>query len=248
MATRESLNIRRNERPLSLIRENLPINIKRSLAAAVAEPGVTIIAEIKRASPSKGMIRPELDVAAIASAYEDAGARAVSVLTEEQFFKGSLQDLQVARSACELPILRKDFIVDSYQVWEAAASGADAILLIVAALSKDELVHLRDEAAEAGLECLVEVHTSDELATALTMGTELIGINNRDLTTFEVSLDTTTDLIDSIPDNVLVVSESGINSSEEISRLFAKGVKAVLIGEALMKDEHPAAKVKELLG
>lgn len=247
-STRESLETRKIERPLSVFIENRPIHIKRSLVAAVAEPGVTIIAELKRASPSKGMIRPDLDVAKVAASYEAAGARAISVLTEERHFHGSLHDLELVRESCGLPVLRKDFIIDSYQVREAAAAGADAILLIVAALERDSIAALMDEAEDAGLECLVEVHTRDELETALGVGAELIGINNRDLRTFKVSLDTTADLIDSIPDNVLVVSESGINERDDISRLLEKGVDAVLIGEALMRNEDPAAKVRELLG
>lgn len=246
-ATRQNLNLRKNDKPLSVIRENLPIHSKGSLAAAVADHGVSIIAEIKRASPSKGMIRPELDVATIVSAYEKAGARAISVLTEESYFKGSLQDLREARKACALPILRKDFIIDSYQVWEAAAAGADAILLIVAVLGDKELESLLQEADEAELECLVEVHTREELENAIDAGAALIGINNRDLQTFEVNLDTTINLIDSIPENVLVVSESGIHNRDDISRLSARGVNAVLIGEALMRCADPAAKVKELL-
>lgn len=248
IATRENLENRKKSHPLSVIREKRPIHSKGSLADAVAGPGVSIIAEIKRASPSKGIIRPDLDVTAIASAYEKAGARAISVLTEESYFKGSLDDLREARKASGLPILRKDFIIDPYQVWEAAGAGADAILLIVAALGEDGLVSLMRSASEADLEALVEVHTRRELEIALDAGAGLIGINNRDLNTFEVSLDTTTNLIDSIPDNVLVVSESGITSKDDISRLYGKGVDAVLIGEALMKDADPAARVKELLG
>lgn len=193
------------------------------------------------------MIRPDLDVAEIAAAYERAGARAVSVLTEEQYFQGSLDDLVAASNACELPILRKDFIVDEYQVWEAAAAGAHAILLIVAALATDELQALMGAASEAGVECLVEVHDREELATAIACGASLIGINNRNLKTFEVNLDTTADLIDSVPDTVMVVSESGISTRDDIARLSKLGVNAVLIGEALMRNDDPAAMVKGLL-
>lgn len=246
-ATRESLESRRKERPLSSIRENLPIDNKRSLMAAVAAPGVSIIAEIKRASPSKGMIRPDLDVAGTVAAYEQAGARAVSVLTEEEYFYGSLDDLRVARRACGLPLLRKDFIVDRYQVWEAVEAGADAILLIVAALTVEDLELLLGEARLAGLECLVEVHDRSELETALACGAELVGINNRDLKTFKVDLDTTADLIDSVPNSIHLVSESGISTREDITRIASLGVGAVLIGEALMRTDDPAGAVKELL-
>lgn len=247
-ATRASLETRKKNHPLSVIQENLPIYIKRSLVAAVAEPGVSVIAEIKRASPSKGMIRPDLDVTATASAYEQAGAKAVSVLTEESYFHGSLEDLSAAREACGLPLLRKDFIVDRYQVWESAAAGADAILLIVAALTDEELKRLTSEAREARLECLVEVHDREELERALGLGTVLIGINNRNLNTFEVDLDTTINLIDSVPDSVNVVSESGISNREDIERLADKGVEAVLVGEALMREDDPGIKVRELIG
>jgi len=248
VATRESLESRRKKHPLSEIRANLPILDYKSLADAVAEPGVSIIAEIKRASPSKGMIRPDLDVAGVAAAYERAGARAVSVLTEESFFLGSLDDLRAARAACSLPVLRKDFIIDPYQVWEAAAAGADAILLIVAALTDDELAGLMAEAGEARLDCLVEVHDREELERALGQGARLVGVNNRDLRTFRVDLDTTADLIDSVPDGVLLVSESGISTRDDIRRLAGIGVDAFLIGEALMRDDDPEAKLGELLG
>ena len=247
-ATSASLESRRKLKPLSAIRENLPIHIKRSLAEAVAEPGVSIIAEIKRASPSKGAIRPNLDVASVVADYEQGGAKAVSILTEEQYFHGSLEDLRVARKSSGLPLLRKDFIIDSYQVWEAAAAGADAILLIVAALSAAELSRLTAEAEVAKLECLVEVHDRDELGIALNQGVRLLGINNRNLKTFEVDLDTTADLIDSVPDTVLVVSESGIATRDDIKRLEEMGISGVLIGEALIKDDDPAGRLRELLG
>lgn len=246
-ATRENLESRREQRPLSVIRENIPNKEIRSLIAAVALPGVSIIAEIKRASPSKGMIRPDLDVARTVAAYEQGGARAVSVLTEEKYFHGALDDLRVARKSCGLPLLRKDFIVDRYQVWEAAEAGADAILLIVAALPVDDLNLLLEEAGRAGLECLVEVHDRSELETALACGARLVGINNRDLRTFKVDLDTTADLIDSAPKTIQLVSESGISTREDIARIKSLGVGAVLIGEALMRTDDPATALNELL-
>lgn len=193
------------------------------------------------------MIRPDLDVARTVAAYEQAGARAVSVLTEEEYFHGGLDDLRVARKSCSLPLLRKDFIIDPYQVWEAAEAGADAILLIVAALPVEGLKLLLEEARQAGLECLVEIHDHAELETALACGTRLVGINNRDLKTFKVDLDTTADLIDSVPDTVQLVSESGISTRDDIARIESLGVGAVLIGEALMRTDDPATVLKELL-
>ncbi|MHB9111484.1 MAG: indole-3-glycerol phosphate synthase TrpC [Thermoleophilia bacterium] len=225
------------------------IGDKHSLAAAVARPGISVIAEVKRASPSKGDIRPDLDVAEIVTAYEQAGAAAISVLTEPRYFKGSLDDLATARKtlASPVPILRKDFVVDPYQIWEAAAAGADAVLLIVAALTADELSSFQKEAAEAGLECLVETHDPDELKDALASGATLIGINNRNLRTFEVSLQTTLDMIGLVPDGVLVVSESGIATSADVARLAEAGVDAVLVGETLMRSADPGAGLRKLL-
>lgn len=222
---------------------------KCSLAAAVSRPGISVIAEVKRASPSKGDIRPDLDVAEIVKAYEQSGAAAISVLTEPRYFKGSLDDLATARKTLisPVPILRKDFIVDPYQIWEAAAAGADAVLLIVAALTTEELVSFQKIAVEAGVECLVETHDSDELKVALATGTQLIGINNRNLRTFEVSLQTTLDMIGLVPDGVLVVSESGISTSADVSRLAEAGVDAVLVGETLMRSADPGAGLRKLL-
>ncbi len=220
----------------------------RSLIGAVHQPGMSVIAEVKRASPSRGDIRPDIDVASTVAAYERAGAKAVSVLTEKHFFKGSLADLETALSACGLPILRKDFVVDPYQVWEAAARGASAILLIAAALDPLELQNLYGEASRAGLECLVEVHNKDELAAALDAGASLVGINNRDLKTFRVSLKTTENLMGYIPATVAVVSESGIGGREDVQRLAAAGVDAVLVGEVLSASRDPEAKLKGLLG
>jgi indole-3-glycerol phosphate synthase len=246
--TREDLEVRRRQHSLEELRDKVdPGRVRRSLAAAVAVPGMSVIAEVKRASPSKGDIRPDLDVAGIVTAYETAGAAAVSVLTEERRFKGSLNDLRTARQACTLPLLRKDFIIDPYQVWEAAAAGADAVLLIVAALGRTELESLQREAVRAGLECLVETHNHEELETALAAGASLIGINNRDLRTFEVTLQTTLDMIGFIPDGVLVISESGIVTSTDVARLAEAGVDAVLIGETLMRSDDPGAMLRQLM-
>lgn len=222
---------------------------KRSLVQAVARPSISVIAEVKRASPSKGDIRPDLDVADIVKAYEQAGAAAISVLTEPRYFKGSLDDLATARNSLTtpVPILRKDFIVDPYQIWEAAAAGADAILLIVAALDVDKLASFQNEAAAAGLECLIEIHDADELQIALASGASLIGINNRDLRSFTVNLKTTLDMIGLFPDGVLVVSESGIATSADVRMLVAAGVDAVLVGETLMRCDDPGAGLRKLL-
>ncbi len=248
--TRQDLATRRLEWPLEELRESVLTSATsaRSLVAAVRSPGLSVIAEIKRASPSKGDIRPRLDVAQVARDYEEAGAGALSVLTEERHFKGSLEDLRQARAASSLPVLRKDFIIDPYQVWEAAAAGADAILLIVAALTPQSLRQLFGEASLAGLECLVEVHNRRELDIALTVGVPLIGINNRNLKTFVVNLETTLNLIEFVPKEVAIVSESGINSRADVVKLNNDGVAAVLIGEALMSSDDPGGRLRELLG
>ena len=252
-STREDLEVRKRGRPLQEIREaaaEMPA-VDRSLIGAIKNPGMSLIAEIKRASPSKGDIRPGLDVAAIAAAYEQAGAAAISVLTEERYFKGSLDDLRTARQACGLPILRKDFIVDAYQIWEARAAGAGSILLIVAALTPAELQDLLAEAGSAGIDVLVEVHNLEELKIALsapvTGARAALGINNRDLKSFDVDLETTVNLIKSVPEGISVVSESGIASSEDVARLAAAGVDAVLVGETLMRSEDPGSMLRQLL-
>jgi indole-3-glycerol phosphate synthase len=206
-----------------------------------------VIAEVKKASPSKGVIRPDFDPEAIARAYEAAGASAISVLTDEQFFQGSLGYLRQVKQVVSLPVLRKDFVIDEYQVFEARAAGADAILLIVAALDRDALVNLMNRATEIGLQCLVEVHNEREMETAVDVCAYLIGINNRNLYTFEVSLDTTAELLPMIP-RAKKVSESGIFTREDMIRLGAMGVDAVLIGEALMRERDIESKLRELIG
>lgn len=203
-----------------------------------------LIAEIKRASPSKGVISDKIDVAETAMMYERGGAAAISVLTEEQFFKGSLDDLRKVRAVTELPILRKDFIVDQFQIYEAAAAGADAILLIVAALTAENLIDFRQLAHSLRLEALVEVHTQDELKIAADIGASLIGVNNRNLRTFEVSLDVSRELIKHRPANSLMIAESGISTSEQIDGLKDIGYNGFLVGEALMRADN----VKEAIG
>ncbi|MHB8858006.1 MAG: indole-3-glycerol phosphate synthase TrpC [Thermoleophilia bacterium] len=252
-STREDLEVRKHSRPLEEVRDAAAESpsVDRSLINAIKRPGMSLIAEIKRASPSKGDIRPGLDVAAIAAAYEQAGAAAISVLTEERYFHGSLDDLRTTRHACGLPLLRKDFIIDAYQIWEARAAGADAILLIVAALTPAELQDLLAEAGSAGVDALVEVHNLEELKFALsapvTGDRAALGINNRDLKSFDVDLETTVNLIKSVPEGIPVVSESGITSSEDVARLAAAGVDAVLVGETLMRSKDPGSMLRQLL-
>jgi indole-3-glycerol phosphate synthase len=206
------------------------------LSKAMSRPdGINIIAEIKRASPSKGTINDAIDVAETARKYDVGRAAAISVLTEEQFFKGSLDDLKTVRNATDLPILRKDFIVDEFQIYETSAAGADAILLIVAALTPEDLIEFRTRAQELGLDALVEVHTLNELQIASEIGADLIGVNNRDLRTFDVSLDVSRELVGHRPDGALMIAESGISSREQITELKALGFDGFLIGETLMR-------------
>jgi indole-3-glycerol phosphate synthase len=210
---------------------------------ALLAPGISIIAEHKRRSPSAGAIRPGSSVAEIARAYERGGAAAISVLTEERHFDGSLDDLREARAACGLPLLRKDFIVDSYQLAEAASAGADAVLLIVAALSPAALAALHEEAGERGL----EVHDRAELDVALALGAEIVGVNNRDLRDFSVDIERTFELLGAIGGDVIVVAESGIASAAQLVRLRERGVAGALIGERLMRAADPALELATLL-
>jgi indole-3-glycerol phosphate synthase len=206
------------------------------------------IAEIKRASPSAGLIRPSLDVAAVAASYRAAGASAISVLTDSRFFKGSLDDIAAVRGAVDLPILRKEFIVAPYQIYESRVYGADAILLIVAALDASQLADFAALARSLSLHPLVEVHTLAELETAKqTAGVSLIGINNRDLATLQTRLDTTFALLPHLPPDAVVVSESGISRAEEVQRLAEAGVDAILVGESLLKSSDPGNQLRELL-
>jgi indole-3-glycerol phosphate synthase len=220
----------------------------RHFGAALSEPGIKVIAEFKRRSPSAGTLREAPDLHELVGAYERGGASALSVLTEEKHFDGSLEDLRVARAACDLPILRKDFIVDEYQLHEAKVARADAVLLIVAALESDELSALNERARALGLDVLVEVHDRDELRTALAIEAELIGINNRDLRDFSVDVGRTAELMDAIPSGVTVVSESGIAEPEQLNRLEDAGVSAVLVGETLMRSADPEAALRTLRG
>lgn len=205
-----------------------------------------VISEIKKASPSKGVIREDFHPAEIAASYEKAGAACLSVLTDRQFFQGAPEYLQAARAACALPVLRKDFLVDGYQVHEARAMGADAILLIAAALALAEMRELEAIAESLGLGVLVEVHNATELDLALQLRTPLIGINNRNLRTFEVSLQTTLDLLQRIPADRIVVTESGILTRDDVALMRASGVNAFLVGEAFMRADDPGAGLASL--
>jgi len=210
--------------------------------------GISLIAEVKKASPSKGVIREDFDPKKIAQIYEESGAACLSVLTESKFFQGRLEYLADIRSVVNLPLLRKDFIIDEYQIFEARAAGADAVLLIAACLEREQIGDYLGIAQQIGLDVLVESHTYKELDKSLRAGAALIGINNRDLTTFQVDLRTTIDLLKDIPEDRLVVSESGIKTREDVVKLHEAGVDAVLIGESLMREKDIGRKVKELLG
>jgi len=242
-ARRRDLSQADLESRLSARGEDRPFN------EALVRPGLSLIAEFKRRSPSAGQIAAEgIDLAAQVAAYERGGAAALSVLTDEAHFGGSLADLRAARAACDLPIIRKDFIVDSYQLYEAAVNGADAVLLIVAALGDEELRSLYEEARSIDLDCLVEVHDAEELELALAAGAEVIGVNNRNLDDMSVDIGTTYELMPDVPAGKTVVAESGISGRAELEELDRVGVDAVLIGGALMTAPDPEAKVRELSG
>jgi indole-3-glycerol phosphate synthase len=218
----------------------------RGFRAALEGPEIAVIAEFKRRSPSAGRLREAPDLTAIVQAYERGGAAALSILTEEPHFEGSLADLRQARAACALPLLRKDFIIDPFQLHEAVAAGADAVLLIVAALDRATLQSLHATALALGLDALVEVHDRTELRAALDVGAQLIGINNRDLRDFSVDVGRTSQLLADIPAGVTVVSESGIASAAQLHSLQQQGVQAVLVGESLMRASNPEAALREL--
>jgi indole-3-glycerol phosphate synthase len=216
-----------------------------SLATALSRSDTTnIIAEIKRASPSKGVINAKINPADVARAYEAGGACAISVLTEPEYFLGSIEDLRAVAASIAKPILRKDFTVDEFQIYEAAAAGADAILLIVAGLSVSELRHLFDTASEIGIDAVVEVHNEAELDVASSLGARIVGVNNRDLQTLDVSLETSRKLIRSKPEGVLMISESGITDHEEIMELKGLGYDGFLVGESLMRAKHAGELLK----
>jgi len=219
-----------------------------ALRGAAEARGAAVIAEVKKASPSKGVLRADFRPAEIAASYERHGAAALSVLTDAPFFQGSRKALEAAREACALPVLRKDFMVDPWQLFEARAMGADCILLIAAILGDAELADFEATARSLGMAVLVEVHDRAELERALRLATPLIGINNRDLRTFEVSLDTTLAMLPAVPPERIVVSESGIHAPADVARLRAAGVRAYLVGEAFMRAPDPGAALASLIG
>ena len=220
----------------------------RNFAAALTCDSLNVIAELKKASPSRGLIRTDFDPVALAKSLEMAGAAAISVLTEEEFFQGDLKYMRDARSAVGLPVLRKDFIVDPWQVWEARATDADSFLLIVAGLGGTLLRELLALGRELGMEPLVEVHTREELTRALDAGARIVGVNNRDLRTLEVRTETSTELIADIPEECVAVCESGLRTHTDLTRLRTAGFDAFLIGEYLMAQADPAAALRKLLG
>ncbi len=216
----------------------------RGFAAALAGPRIAVIAEIKRGSPSAGAFAPDLDAAELAATYESAGAAAISVLTDRDFFQGAPADLRAARAATAVPVLRKDFILDPYQVYESRLMGADAMLVIIAAVDNEaELLGL---GGELGLQCLVEVHDEYEIERATAAGAKIVGVNNRDLRTFETDIAVTERLGQHLPEGALLVSESGIRTTEQVTRLAAAGVDAILVGESLVRAADPAAALREL--
>jgi len=220
----------------------------RDFEAALAADGLAVISEIKRASPSRGVLNPDLMPAAQAVRYEEGGAAAISVLTEPKYFRGSEADLRAVKAAIDLPVLRKDFTLDGIQIWEARAMGADAILLIVAILTPDELRNFLDIAGQAGLAALVEAHTEAEAITAIEAGARIVGVNNRDLTTFDVSLATAEMIAPMLNGVAIRVAESGIFTSDDATRMRVAGYDAVLVGESLVRSGDPARAIRELRG
>ncbi len=245
---REQVVRRRQNSPIAALRERALFHAPtRGFARAVTGPGRRIIAEVKKASPSKGVIREDFDPVAIARDYARHGASAISVLTEERFFQGSLPYLEQIRGAVSEPLLRKDFIMDPYQLFEAKSYGADAVLFIAALLDANRLGDLIEQAKELSLDTLVEVHSETELQTAVQSRAQVLGINNRDLRTFEVSLSTTEQLAPLVPWGMPAVCESGIDSLEQIHRVEQWGIHVFLIGESLMREREPGKKLRELL-
>ena len=250
-ATRRITDVRRDREPLARLEQRAAQVVPRAdrFEAALSRRGrVNLIAECKRRSPSRGVLTAAYDPAAIARQYEDGGAAAVSVLTEPTFFDGSLDHLAAVRAAVDLPLLRKDFVVDEYQLFEARAAGADAALLIVAALDQPALVRLQQRARDLGLAALVEVHGEDELSRAIDSGARIVGVNNRNLRSLAVDVDASYRLAARIPRDVIAVSESGLQSRADLEGLAAAGYHAFLIGERFMTDQDPAKAIGELIG
>ncbi len=246
----DEIRDRKSRVPLPEFRSRIrDLEPTRGFHKALAEgKGIRLVAEIKKASPLKGVLRRDFDPVSLARTYEDSGAAALSVLTDAPFFQGGLEDLAAARRAVSLPVLRKDFTLDPYQIYEARAHGADAVLLIAGLLSRGQIEDFHGVAEDLGLSTLLEIHNGKEADLALQTPVRIIGINNRDLETFEVRLETTLDLIRAIPPDRLVVSESGISTRRDVERLQKAGVHAILVGEAFMLSPDVGAKVRELLG
>ena len=231
----------------TILTASAPRGFIQAINQKISNGQAAVIAEVKKASPSKGLLRENFQPADIAKSYQQGGAACLSVLTDKDFFQGSEDYLKQARAACDLPVLRKDFIIDTYQVYEARAIDADCILLIVAALDDQKLLELHNLATELGMDVLVEVHDASELERALKLDLALVGVNNRNLRTFETSLKTTLDLLALVPANVTVVSESGLHKKEHIQMLRENKVNAFLIGEAFMREENPGQALKDLI-
>jgi indole-3-glycerol phosphate synthase len=246
-ATRDAVRRRQQERSLSDLAAEVETGREgRPFAEALSRPGTSVIAEHKRRSPSAGTIRDGASCAEIVTAYERGGAAAVSILTEEEHFGGSLADLRDARAATELPMLRKDFTIDPYQLYEAKVAGADAVLLVVGALEQEDLASLYAQSRELDLDALVEIHDDEELERALELDCDVIGINNRNLEDFSVDIQRTFDLLADVPAGKVVVSESGIHHRGQIEELEQVGVDAVLVGEAIMRAPDPESALREL--
>jgi len=246
---REEIALRKEAAPLSVLEERIALNPPpRDFRGALRKPGISLIAEVKRASPSKGDILPGVDAVDIAGVYEQAGARAVSVLTDHRYFKGSIEDLVAVRRHVALPCLRKEFILDPYQIYESRAAEADAILLIARILSDEQLKEFHQLANALHMAALVEAHTAPEIERALKAGAHIIGINNRDLDSLTIDLNVSLELRKRVPGGHTLVSESGIYTREQVRRLEDGGVDAILVGESILSSGNPHAKIRELLG
>ena len=248
-ARRDAVAYRKRVLPEAVLRMGVTkADPVRDFAAPLTRDALNVITELKKASPSHGVLRSDFDAATLAAEFERAGAAALSVVTEEEFFQGDLNYLRQAHKRVALPILRKDFILDPWQVWETRATNSDSFLLIVAALSQETLVELLTLGRELGMEPLVEVHTREELDRALAAGARILGVNNRDLRTLDVRVETSLELIEVIPDECIAVSESGLRKHAQLVQLRAAGFDAFLVGESLMTSPDPAAALRALLG
>ena len=250
---REEVAAAKKKKSLEAMRDDafsrvLTRDFEGALRSKIAAGRAAVIAEVKKASPSKGVLREEFEPADIAQSYAEHGAACLSVLTDRQFFQGSPDDLKQARASCDLPVLRKDFLVDPYQVYESRALGADCVLLIAACLADAEMAELERIARSLDMAVLVEVHDATELARALKLKTPLVGINNRNLRTFEVSLDTTLGMLPEVPKDRLLVTESGILAAEDVAKMRSAGVHAFLVGEAFMRAKDPGEALAALFG